>query len=65
MTRKEYVAFTVNCLKRNAMLFARETDPDMKEFFAERINQNQCELVKCGFTWEEVEEIEMKAYQTV
>lgn len=63
MTREEYINFTINCLKRNARLFSEETDLNMKEFFAEAISKNQCELVKFGFTWEQVEEMEIEAYK--
>lgn len=65
MTREEYINFTISCLKINAKNFVEAHYPELKEYFAEQIGNNQYELVKLGFTWEQVEEIENEAYEAI
>lgn len=64
MTREEYINFTIDCLKENAKRFTEAHYPELKEYYAEEVGRNQYELVRFGYTWEQVTDMEIEVYKT-
>lgn len=59
MTKAEYEAFCVAEVKMWATAYAKNHLPS----YAEALSNAQYQLVKCGWSWEDVEELEIAAYQ--
>lgn len=65
MTKDQYINWLINNIKIDVKHFATAHYPDLKMYYSELIHQNQCELVELGYTWEQVEEIEIKAFKAI
>lgn len=65
MTKEQYIEWLISNIKIDAKHFAEAHYPELKMYFSDLISRNQSELVSLGFTWEQVEQIEIEAYKTV
>lgn len=59
MTKAEYEAFCIANVKKWATAYAKNHRPS----YAEALSNAQEQLVKCGWDWEDVEALEIAAYQ--
>lgn len=59
MTKAEYEAFCIANVKQWATAYAKSHRPS----YAEALSKAEEQLVKCGWSWEAIEELEIAAYQ--
>lgn len=64
MTKEEYINWLISNIKINVKHFVTAHYPELKMHYSECIAHNQAELVELGYTWEQVEAIEIEAYAT-
>ena len=65
MTKEEYINWLISNIKINTMRFATAHYPELKMHYSDIISQNQAELVQLGYTWEDVEEIEISVLKSI
>lgn len=65
MNKEEYIAWLISNIKTNVKHFMTAHYPELKMHYSDRIAHNQAELVELGYTWEQVEAIEIEAYTTI
>lgn len=63
MTREEYINWLISNIKTDVQRFNTAHYPELKMYYSELITHNQRELVELGYTWEQVEAIEIEAYK--
>lgn len=61
MTKEEYINWLIDNIKINVRHFLTAHYPELKMHFCDLITHNQQELVELGYTWEQVETIEIEA----
>lgn len=59
MTKQEYEKFLIENLKADAKHF-NTSHGELRMYYSELIEQNECELVKMGYTWEQLENMIME-----
>ena len=64
MTQEQYTNWLVDNIKINTKHFMTAHYAELKMYYSNIIAQNQEELVSLGFTWEQVEAIELDAMKT-
>jgi len=64
MTKEEYISWLISNIKINVKHFCTAHYPELKMHYSDLISHNQAELVELGYTWEQVEAIEIEAYAT-
>lgn len=64
MTREQYINWLIDNIKINVKHFTTAHYPELKMYYSDLISRNQAELVELGYTWEQVEAIEIEAYAT-
>ncbi len=62
MTKEEYTSWLISNIKINVKHFCTAHYPELKMHYSELISNSQAELVELGYTWEQVEAIEIEAY---
>lgn len=65
MTKEQYINWLISELKINTKHFCTAHYPELKMHYSNTITHIQAELVELGYTWEQVEAIEIEAYATV
>lgn len=65
MTKEEYISWLISNIKTDVKHFCTAHYPELKMYYSELITHNQAELVELGYTWEQVEAIEIEAYVAV
>lgn len=65
MTKEQYIEWLISNIKINAKHFIEAHYPELKMHFSDLIAKNQEELVELGYTWEQVEQIEIAAYKAL
>lgn len=65
MTKEQYINWLISNIKVDVKHLASAHYPELKMHYSNLISNSQAELVELGFTWEQVEEIELEAYATV
>lgn len=65
MTKEQYINWLIDNIKINVKHFTTAHYTELKMHYSEIIAQQQAELVDLGFTWEQVEAIEIEAYEAV
>lgn len=64
MTKEQYTNWLISNIKINVKHFTTAHYPELKMHYSNLIANDQAELVDLGFTWEQVEAIELEAYAT-
>lgn len=64
MTKEQYIEWLISNIRTDVKHFVNAHYPELKMYFGDLISRNQAELVELGFTWEQVEQIEIEAYKT-
>lgn len=64
MTKEEYISWLISNIQTNVKHFTTAHYPELKMHYSDIISHNQAELVELGYTWEQVEAIEIEAYAT-
>lgn len=64
MTKGQYTNWLISNIKINVKHFTTAHYPELKMHYSNLIANDQAELVELGFTWEQVEAIELEAYAT-
>lgn len=64
MTKEQYISWLIENIKINVKHFTTAHYPELKMHYSDLISNSQAELVDLGYTWEQVEEIEIEAYKT-
>lgn len=64
MTKEQYTNWLISNIKINVKHFTTAHYPELKMHYSNLIANDQAELVELGFTWEQVEAIELEAYAT-
>ena len=65
MTKKEYISWLISNVKSNVKHFCTAHYPELKMHYSDLIAHDQAELVELGYTWEQVENIEIEAYAII
>ena len=65
MTKEKYISWLISNIQTNVKHFTTAYYPELKMHYSDLISHNQAELVELGYTWEQVEAIEIEAYATV
>lgn len=64
MIKEEYISWLISNIQTNVKHFTTAHYPELKMHYSNLIANDQAELVELGFTWEQVEAIELEAYAT-
>lgn len=59
MTKEQYIDWLIDNIKTEAKHFCTANYPELKMYYSDLITNNQQELVELGYTWEQVEQIEI------
>lgn len=60
MAKEEYTGWELDNLKFAVKNYMEAHYTELKEYYSERIHNHQMELVSLGYSWEEVEELEIE-----
>lgn len=65
MTKEQYINWLIENIRIDVKHFSTSHYPELKMHYAELIEKNQSKLVELGYTWEQVENIEIEAYSMI